>query len=212
MSETLIPANNQAAIDYLNDEATNYWTANAVAIGLTGLQVTALQGLISAAQTALTTANTARAASKNATMALDAAIASMRDNGSALIATIRAKALATNNDNIYVLANIPAPTGGSAVGPAQQPTSLTATIDNLGTVVLRWKGSLASGTFFTIWRKLQNETGFTQLGSVVSKSFSDSTITPGTISATYYVVAVRSGGSSPASEPITVLFSAQMAA
>lgn len=212
MSESLIPASNQAAIDYLTDETTNYWTANAVAIGLSALQVTALQTKITAAQTALTNANAARAAAKNATQALDAAIMAMRRNGMALIATIKAKALAVGDPNIYTLANIPPPTSGSAVGPAPQPTNLTAEIDNLGGVVLRWKGSLANGTFFTVWRRLQGQTAFTQIGSVVSKTFVDTTIDPGTVSATYYVVAVRSGGASPASEPITVLFSAQMAA
>ncbi|HJP83519.1 MAG TPA: hypothetical protein VJ835_08445 [Fimbriimonadaceae bacterium] len=59
-----------------------------------------------------------------------------------------------------------------------------------------------------MWRKLDGETSFTQLGSVVAKTFVDTSIVVGTSAATYYVVATRTGGSSPASEQLTISFAA----
>ena len=178
MSE-LIPRANQEAIDYLSIETDNYWTANAVAIGLTAAQVTALKLLIETAQTKLEDALAAREASKNATMALNDAMEDLRTSGSALIATIKAKALADENPTIYTLANIPPPSAGTTIGPAAQPTNLTGSVDNLGNVHLSWKGSLSNGTFFSVWRKVDGETSFTQLGSVVAKTFVDTTIVVG---------------------------------
>lgn len=205
----LVPNTQQGCVNFYKDEVTGYWTPNAAAIGLSPGDLTSINAKITAAETAITNAFAAKQESKNKTMILQNAIEELREVGASLIAVIRGKALQTGDFTIYTKANIPPPTQGTAQGPAAQPTNVGAFIDNLGNVQLSWQGSLAGGTFFTVWRKLSGETSWTQMGSVVSKSFADSTIPGGTSSANYYVVATRSGGSSPASEPITVLFGSQ---
>ena len=205
----LVPDTQQGCITFYKDEVAGYWTPNAAAIGLSPADLTSINAKITAAETALTNAFAAKQESKNKTMILQNAIEQLRDVGASLIAVIRGKALQTGDFTIYTKANIPPPTQGTSQGPAVQPTDLGAFIDNLGNVQLSWQGSLAGGTFFTVWRKLSTESSWRQMGSVVSKGFADSTIPTGTVSANYYVVATRSGGSSPATEPITVLFGSQ---
>jgi hypothetical protein len=185
------------------------WEDNAAAIGLTQVQVDNLLTLVTAARNAYTAAQNARTAAKVATVALHNALGEMNELGAAFISTIRAKAEATANPNVYNLAQIPPPAPPSPSGIPSAPTNVKGQINSNGHVELSWKGSLAFGTFFSVWKKRPGDTKWKQIGSVAGKKFVDQNTTPLVEWAMYQVFAHRSSGTSEGSEPITVFFEGQ---
>lgn len=156
------------------------WATNAVAIGLTAGQVTTITTLTTAARTAFDDAQTARQDSKNATNTLKNASALMSEFGGDLVKMIRSFAEASNNPNVFTLASIPPPAPPTPAGPPEPPTDLSADPNADGTITLKWKGSVASQTFFTVWRRIGTTGSFTQIGSLASKRFIDDGVPPPT--------------------------------
>ena len=119
----LIPSNVDGKINWFLAHLPSF-TTNAVAIGSSAPEVTALAGLTEAAQAARTAQQAAQDTAKTKTAALDAAVEAMMVAGSDLLKKVRAKA-ATGGNVIYELANIPAPAppspdGSTAIGPGQR--------------------------------------------------------------------------------------------
>lgn len=180
------------------------WLANAAAIGLWPAQVTQLQGEIAAARASYMTSQQARNDSKSATVGFYSTSDALVDDGRDLITTIKAFAEATNDPNVYVLANVPPPAEPTPAGPPDTPTNVTGIINSDGAVELKWNGTLAHSTFFEVLRMIEGETTWTVLDSVGAKEFLDETVPVGTLSVQYRVRAKRAEFTSAANDPITI--------
>ncbi len=154
------------------------WNTNATAIGLTVAQVASLTTLVTAARSAWDTAQSARQDAKNATVNQSSAVSAMSELGGDLVKTIRAFAQTTNNNTVFSLASVPPPAPPTPAGPPVPPTDLSADPNADGTITLKWKGSVASQTFFTVWRRVGATGPFVQIGSLASKKFIDDGVPP----------------------------------
>ena len=161
------------------------WSADPTAIGLTAQQIIDLTGLTGAARVAYNDAQSVRQTAKAATLTQNNAVADMMAFGTAAIATIKAFADISGDD---------------------QSVYAAAELLNTGQIKLSWKGTVAHGTFYAVWRRLGEGQPYETLGSVSAKSFTDTTIPVATPEATYYLITHRDELSSEATEPITVRF------
>lgn len=188
------------------------WTANVGAIGLEAQQVVDLNALTGAARDAYDAMVIARQASKNATLAWHNAADAMHANpgaGADMIRDIRNFALSTDDDNVYVLAGIPAPAEPTPVGPPGMPTSFAMQLLPNGSLTLSWKcdnPAGSTGTTYEVERRIDGvETDFSLIGTAGSREFNDATIPPGTSSVSYQVTAMRSTAKGIANR-VTVAF------
>lgn len=176
------------------------WTTNAVAIGLTAAQVTAMGTATTAARTGYNGQQAAKAAAKAATANFHNLTRTLSDLASDAIKAIKLKAAQNNDPNVFVLANIPAPQPPSPPGPPEPPTDLVADPNADGTITLKWKGSVANSTFFSVWRKLGASPTWTNIGSTAVKTFLDSAV-PGSPIPASITYAVRSQRNNEVSAP-----------
>ena len=180
------------------EEHVQPWTSSATSIGLNSTLMTAFTPKVTAARAALTAQLAAKAAAKAATEAFDNAMRTLHDSsggGAELVRLIKNFAESKNDPNVYVLAQIPAPTPPSAVPPPGTPDTFRAEILPVGSVVLSWKcqnppGSV--GTVYEIQRQLPGQNGFAVLAVVGERSFTDETIPAGSSPVNYRVTAARS--------------------
>jgi hypothetical protein len=183
------------------------WKAAPTTIGLTASQCTALDDAIKSARTNYNAAQAARIASKNATLGQRTFVNSMTNLGSDALRFIKAYANAqANPDAVYQAASVPPPAVPTPSGPPAAPTSVIADPNADGTVTIKWKGSTANQTFFSVWRRVGNSTQWTQIGSVATKSFIDATVPAGSPTATYFIRAQRFNEVSAASDEAIVNF------
>ncbi len=181
------------------------WSDDPAAIGLSAAQVADIAALTGAARTHYEQARAARLVARGETGRQNTSIASMMKLGTALVATIRAFADATDNEfGVFSRANIPPVDASSPAPPPEPAANLTSELRNSGAIRLTWRGTVANGTFYTIWRRLAGEPGFTLLGSVSDRRFDDTTIPAGTAEATYQVRTHRDTQTSELSEAISV--------
>jgi hypothetical protein len=179
----VLPDSDLQRVEFMEGHLT-LWAANAVAIGLTAGQVTAMQTATTAARAGFNGATTAHAAAKAATANFHNLARTMSDLASDAVKAIKLKAAQGNDPNIFVLANIPAPLPPSPPPPPEPPTDLVADPNADGTITLKWKGSVAFNTWFTVWRKVGNSPAWTQIGSTAIKTFMDSSVPTNPIPAT----------------------------
>lgn len=183
------------------------WIAAPATIGLTAAQCTALDNATKAARAAYTAAQVARIAAKNATIGQGNSVRGMTTLGSDTLRFIKAFAEASANPNaVYQAASVPPPAPPTPPGPPVPPTDVTGDPNADGTVTVKWKGSTAYQTFFTVWRRVGNSTQWTQVGSVATKSFLDDSVPAGSPSVTYVIRSQRNTQVSPASDEAVVNF------
>lgn len=185
------------------------WNTNAAAIGLTPPMVTQITTNTTAARAAYNAAIAARNASKAATQTYYDAVAVMAEYGSSLISTIRAKAENTADPTVYTKAQIPPPATPTPAGPPTDATNVRATVQNDGSILLEWDGTVRSGQFFSVRRQVAGSTAWMNLGSVRVKSFVDSALPSGSTAAVYQVFAHRGSQTSAGSEPLVVYFGSE---
>lgn len=183
-----LPNNRTQALSWIQARL-NSWVTHATAIGLDTTQVAELAALESAAANARTAAQTARAASKSATLDWHTKADDMIVTASAMVATIKAKALATNNPAIYTLADVSPADPPSPAAPPQQPTAIKARLETEGALELSWKGKGPAGTQYHITRQLPGQAGFVTLGSTSQKRFTDNAPPAGVPQINYRIVA-----------------------
>ncbi len=184
------------------------WNADPAAIGLTAQQIADLQAKLTAAGNARAAALTARQQAKNATATQNSTIAQLMEQGTAMIAAIRAFAsLSDDPDQVYDAADIDAPAApGGTLPPPQAAADVRTSLENTGAVRVHWKGTTANGTVYSVWRRLDPTGEFVQIGTSTTRSFLDQTIPLGTPEANYFVIAHRDGLNSPASETVSIRF------
>jgi hypothetical protein len=153
------------------------WTANTAALGLTAPAMAALATAIGEARTAYDDAQVARNESKASTQNFYNKVATMVDLGSDAIKAIKLKAAQDNDPDVFVLANIPAPAEPTPAGAPEAPEALVAIPNADGTVTLKWQGSVANRTHFTVWRRLATDSGgWDMIGSCSRRSFIDDAV------------------------------------
>lgn len=199
--------------DQINDrirwfeQRLDSWNADPEAIGLTTTQITSLKAAVNQARANFDAAQAARIASKNATLGQRSAVNAMTDLGSDALRFIKAFAQSQPNpDAVYQAASVPPPATPTPSGPPAAPTNVTADPNADGTVTIKWRGSTRNQTFFSVWRRVGNNTQWTQIGSVATKTFIDSTVPAGSPSATYLIRAQRFNEVSAASDEAIVNF------
>jgi hypothetical protein len=167
------------------------WAVNPVAIGLIATQIVELTARTDQARADFDAQVAQKANAINSTQIQKDSNAFMYDLGADLVKTIRAFAQTTDDPNVYTAASIPPPAPPSPPGPPEMPTNLSASILSPFGLGLEWNASLAKGTFFGIWRRLDSETSATLIKTSKNKSFEDRTLPDGTASVDYYITAYR---------------------
>lgn len=167
------------------------WAADPTSIGLTALEVSELAALVAQARADYESAQVARINARGLTEQQNTTVSAMYELGSAFIRTIRALAIKNNDPSIYVAAGIPAPQAPAPVGPPEKPTDLDATVILPFGIQLTWKGSVASGAYFGVFRKLVGETSFSLIKTTGDKSFDDVNLPAGVSGVDYYIAALR---------------------
>lgn len=188
----------------------SHWSGNAAELGLSIDHVTGLATRLDSAENKLDEANNIRAQSEGVTFEYHTNADDLKSFGADLIKVIKAKAEADGDPSLYALAQIPPPAAPTPLGPPAQPTNLTSAVGTLGEIDLRWKGSRRGGTSFSIHRAVtlpgQPNGPFALIGTSEEARFVDENMPVGLATATYYIMAHRSGGSSPASDSTIVYF------
>lgn len=193
----LVPNTKTGKIEFFQSKIAP-WTTNAVAIGTTVAEVTALEAKVTEATDALAAQVAAKAAAETATQTPDRAVEAMAQAGAQIISEIRTKA-GLAGDSVYDLAQIPVPATPAPKPAPAKCTDFAVEIDEDGSIKLTWKCANppgTSGTLYQVWRK-SPDTEFVYLGGCGSKEFTDATIPPGTSSVTYQIQAVRSTAVGP---------------
>ncbi len=199
-----IPRTIEKRIEFF-EQHIEQWTANAEALGLSAEVIEQLGERLVAARSASDTANTLRQQAKNATTTQNTALDSLMELGSAVVATIRAKAkLAGHDPSIYSAANLSPARTPAPLPPPEPAQTITTALRNSGAIELAWEGTIAHGTCYTIWRQIGDSTPPVLLGAVGAKSFLDETLPAGTPEATYFLRTHRGTATSDDSTHVTV--------
>jgi len=184
------------------------WTAIPTAFGVPTAQITALNAAVTAARGAYNAAQAARQTSKNATTAETMQVGTMLTLGRDTVNVMKAFIKNSNNGALWAQAGLePSATSGSAADPVA-PTSLSATLDSQGNVIVKWKTSQPAGVSGVIYSVRRSVDGgaFTLLDSVGGKMFTDETVAIGTQSVSYALKAKRGTQASEWSESLTIRF------
>lgn len=210
---SVLPESRLDQLQFFESHVSVWGSAPPTALGLTASQVAALGALTSAARTAYTQMQAQHQAAKASTGTWYDAHDLMRNMGADLIKVIKAYAAATNNPGVYNSAQIPAPKSPTPTPAPSTPTNVVASLQFSGAIGLSWTSSVANGTAFSVWRKLnQSGQAFEQIATVSGTTeFVDQTLPAGAGGSAgngvlYAVQAHRLGLSSELSEPALIRF------
>ncbi len=203
----VVPSSRIAKVEFYETHAP-IWGIGPTLIGLTAVQVTNMTALTKAARDAYNAQQTAIDAAKSATTKFYNAVHDMQGLGADLIANIKTFAETTNNPNVYVLANVPAPAAPTPAGPPVAPDMLNAVMNSDGTIHLTWKGTLAQRQFFSVWRQLPSQSMPVQISAVAAKEYTDVTVPRGLQQVIYNVRAHRDSAVSVPTSNLVVYFGA----
>jgi hypothetical protein len=176
------------------------WSLSATQIGVTPASVTALETRAAEAREAYTQHVSAQATAKSATLNWYEKLRLLHNAtgaGADMVRQMRTKAVSTNDPNVYVLADIPAPATPSPVGPPGTPTDFKVTLNGDGSLKLTWKCPNpvgAPGTTYQIARQLGPDADFILLGTSGSRKYVDTTLPASAANqpVTYQITAIRS--------------------
>lgn len=189
MADTSIPQSRNDIISFYAQHAP-IWSTAPVDIGLTIPTAAAVKAAADEAVAALNAAEAARNASKVATDTLNAKAASLRLIGGAAMATIRAFAETTGNEEIYQKAQISPPAPPKPVGPPVSPTEFSADPNADGTITLKWKGTVSGNQWFVIERSIDMG-AWTFIKSIREKRWLDTAVPMNVSNITYRVFGLR---------------------
>ncbi len=194
----IVPANKLPRLQFY-EEHVPPWTANAAAIGLTPAIMTAFAPKVAACRTAYTAQQAAILAAKAATENFNNRLKDLHEDpggGAEIIRLIKNWAESKEDPNVYVLAQIPAPSEPAPVPPPGTPEQFRVEVLQVGTVKLSWKCRNpvgVAGTIYEVWRYVGTGEGpFSYAGSTGIREFLDETLPSGGSPVTYRITAVRS--------------------
>jgi hypothetical protein len=205
----ILPTRVQDLLDFM-DTHSPVWQSNQAAIGLTAAQVLAIKNGATDARAKYNAQIAAANAAKAATIDAQDAVGAARTAFADALKTIKAFALTqADPSTVYNLAQIPPPAQQSPLPPPGIPTNIAASLETDGSVTLRWKAVNppgASGTVWTVSRKLPGEASFSFIGAAGSRIFTDETLPAGQSNVQYVVQGQRGQAVGEASAPFTVMF------
>jgi hypothetical protein len=188
------------------------WKLNPTAIGLTAAQASAFEKDADDLASRLAEAETARQASKDATLQLQAQITRLRANAGAFINTIKSFAEATNNPAVYSLAGISPDAPRGTVPPPVAPESFTASVNSNGSITVKFKVSQPAGVTnvnYLVFRRVNSANTFQLVGTADKKSFTDLTLPLGVDRVEYIIQPKRGSISGPQSSVYALQFGSQ---
>ena len=188
----ILPKRIQDLLDFMDSHGA-IWNTNMAALGLTTAQANLVKNGAGTARTKYNAQLAAAQAAKVATNDAHDTAAQFRTAFADALKTIKAYALTQPDPNtVYNLAQIPPPAASSPLPPPGIPTDIKASLENDGSVTLRWKAvTPASGTVWTVRRRLESQSGFTFAGSSGVRSFTDATIPAGQTRVQYMIFGQR---------------------
>lgn len=193
MSNGIVPDGNNESITFFEVRAP-IWVANAAALGISESAAASLQTLAQSARAALNNAALKAAESVSATAAQNETIGEMRKVGGNLIKGIRLTASMEGDPSLYQLAQIPEPKKPSEIDPVN-PSNLRFFLGSNGGLELRWDGLTVRGTSYLVDRAIVGASGqpgpFSRIATATSRSYTDKTVPPGSVSAVYRVSALK---------------------
>jgi hypothetical protein len=207
---TTLPPSTRGVLEFVESHA-GAWAEGAASLGLLPGQVAELAALAAASRGRLAIVNDSRQKAKAATLDFHLGVDAMRVFAQNLVERIRLQA-ALDGDTVYAAAEIDPPAPSRSHGPPEPPTMVTADPSADGTVTIRWKGSLANATFFTLWRRIGSAGAPVRLASLAAKAFTDTTVPSpaltGAAQLQYFVRAHRAAAASGPSNTTTVSYGA----
>jgi hypothetical protein len=206
MSENQWPQSRRQQIDWLLARIAD-WTANAADIGLDPTQVSAFSAALSQVQTARDDALATRTLAKGKTQTFYGMADPVIETAGGMIKTIRGYAATSGEPNVWELAHIDPPATPSPVPAPTIPTDIVTSLNNDGSIAITWTAKNAApnaGTAFTVHRKLEGQSAYTQLATVGVRAFTDETVPPGTPSVQYMIRGIRGDKVGQFSEAVTV--------
>jgi hypothetical protein len=210
---SIVPRQLQDFLDWADLHAQT-WAANAAQIGITSQKAAAYTEAAQAARERYNQQLAARQALENATELQQDAVRDARRASADLIRDIRAFAEdQPKPTEIYVLADLPAPSQPGTLPPPGRPNSASVGIEPAsGAITLKWKVSNpqgASGTTYVVKRRVGGSGEFAFIGISGIKQFTDTTFIAGPDSVQYTIQGQRGPVAGPVSEPITINFGRQ---
>lgn len=195
------------------------WTANAAELGIGDDELAELTSFIANTRTKYDNAVTQRSIATAATKQFRQAAEPMNALGGALIRNIRSRADITGDEDLYALARINPQSPPSPAPAPMMPTNLDRTVNNNGSITVRWKSVNppgVTGTSFMIYRKFGTATGegandvngYRQIGTVGVKNYTDEHVPAGTPSVYYMIRALRGDKMSGFTDPLVVYLGA----
>jgi hypothetical protein len=171
--------------------------AHAAEIGASPELVAVMREQVEIARAAHTQQYAAHQAARTATQAMHLAVKALNNTGAAIIAQVRAKAVAKDDRRIYHLALLPPIADKSPLAPPGTPRDFSTSLDAIGNLTLRWKCKNPRGaqqTTYRVCRRIGFNGRKEYLGLVGKKQFTDQTIPAGATQLVYEVRAIRSTG------------------
>jgi predicted DNA-binding WGR domain protein len=184
------------------------WAAAPTTFGTTAAAVTALTNLVEDARKAYEDAAAAREASKAATVGETMAVNSMLTSGRAMVNTMKAFIENAHNPSLWSAAGLTPPDAPGTSPDPTAPYAMSAGLDSMGNVIVKWKASQPRGTSGVIYsvRRAIDGGEYVLLDSVGGKTFTDETVAVGTESVSYAIRAKRGSQMSAWSEALTIRF------
>lgn len=185
MTMTVIPPNQLDALQFCESHWP-VWNQDPVSVGLTEDLVEGFKELTLTVRGDFNNAQAARLASRSATTTLKNSMATLRENASVLIATVKAFAdLQVEPALVYSAAQIPMPLPTSPLPAPGRPTNIAITLEFDGAITLSWDAedsSASSGAMFMVSRKLAGQSDYIGIGAATGSttesrrcSFTDTT-------------------------------------
>lgn len=195
---TGVPDGRSAAINWYTERVAA-WVADPTAIGLSIEQANAIASETSTASSTRQSAFDAANVKKAAFVTYHEAADTMRENGSTLIATIKAYAEATGDPGVYAAALIDPPAQRTPTPAPGTPYDFSVGLLQDGSVELSFKcdnpsatGGTAGGVVYEVFRQDPGSNQFNYVLSAGERRFVDSTVPPGSALVSYRIVARRS--------------------
>lgn len=188
------------------------WDLHAAAIGLSSQEAADFRAAADAVAAANAAAETAREASKNATMVLHNAVARARLLGGAAIDVIKGRAEVTGDWNIYALSGVSPVEPQGTLPPPVAPETFSSHLNPDGSLTIQWSVSQPVGVTdvsYIIARRIEGEgaRGFEPVGNEGrNKSFTDRTLPSGVRRVEYMLRPHRGRTMGPLSPVYSVQF------
>jgi hypothetical protein len=209
---SVLPSKIEQFLTFLN-ERNEVWSDRSQELGIPTSALTEWTNLVSQANIAFDTAGKARNAAKAAVDAQTVALSNVRKATANIIRQFRLTAdRSATPENIYILAQLPAPQPPSPRPAPAAPTDLRATLNaSTGNLIIRWKARQQAEVVYFVSRATIGSTGTVGpaelVGTVGGKSFTDEDLPAGAAGFQYTVRAQRGKVSGEPSSTLVVRLS-----